>query len=529
MTRRHAIRSLLALAATAGPALADTTAFTIVDDPALDAAVAQARAEYLATAFFSRLDATILIEQPDGSWRRGSFNAEALAYPASCVKLAYLVAAMRFSADNALPFNHLDAILDPMIEVSSNFATGQVVDAITGTTNLPQVTSAAHPLWADWYAARLFTENYLDARGLLGNQTIASKTYPTNSGSSPTGAEAVLLNTHGGNRMQPLLSASLMLETVAGAIEADTALVGSTLYMRDLLSSERLGDNSAIGFGVPPGSVYENKIGIAYDTLEDIAHIILPNGQRVILAIYTNGWQPSQPLPYDAAPLGEFAWRLFDAIPGLRDGLPPRVVVDNADPGVTYTGSWLVGSAQPDKLGPSYAYASNGSGANRAEFALAVPQAGVYEVSVRWPAASNRTTRAPVTVTHADGQDTVFVNQEIWGGRWVRVGAYRFEVGGGVVALSDDIPDAGQLVLADAVQAEMHWCPADMTTTGSDSGVPDGVVDISDFSYFLTRWAQGARRADISATGSCGTALRGDGVDISDFSCFLTLWTTGCP
>lgn len=71
-------------------------------------------------------------------------------------------------------------------------------------------------------------------------------------------------------------------------------------------------------------------------------------------------------------------------------------------------------------------------------------------------------------------------------------------------------------------------CPADLTTTGSNNGVPDGAVDISDFSFYLTLWAAGDAAADVTTTGtSNGTP---DGVvDVSDFSFYLTLWAAGCP
>jgi hypothetical protein len=444
---------------------ADTGAFTIVDDPALDAAVAQARSVFLTRAPFDRLDCTILVEQPGGTWRRGSYNPTAIAYPASCVKLPYLAAAIRWSADNGFDYDHLDASLRPMITVSSNVATGEVVDAITGAPNLQQVNSPAHPQWAAWYDARLFTEDYLGQRGLLGNQTIVNKTYPTNSGSSPSGAEGVMIDVRGGNRMQPLLSASLMLEVVGGAIETDTGLAGSTAYMRDLLTHERFSDYSSIGFGLPPGSLYENKIGLAYDTLEDIAHVRLPNGTRMIIAVYSNGWDQTQPLPYDAAPLGVFADELIIAA-GLDAGNPPRLVSDDNDAGVTYTGSWAAGSAQPDKYATTYRYASGGAGANTAEFDLDVPEGGRYEVLAWWPAATNRATNTPFTVTDRDGeQTTVRLDQTVWGGRWVRLGDFAFETGGGRVVVADDGTGAG-LVLVDAIKAVKHPCTADLTTTG---------------------------------------------------------------
>jgi protein phosphatase methylesterase 1 len=252
---------------------ADTAAFTIVNDPQLDSALAAARANFLALRAqnqpaFNRLDAVILVRDSNGTWRRGSFNGDTIAYPASCVKLAYMAAAMYWCRTNNYPYNYLDADVGPMIRVSDNYATGRVVDAITGMPNYQG--KRTDPPYSIWYAARLYTENFLGARGLLENQTIMHKTYPTNSGSSPSGYEQDAINQRGGNRMQPKCSASLMLEIIKGAIEP-----GANAYMRDLLTHDRWSGDSEFGFGLPPGTIYENKVGVAYDTLEDIAYIVI--------------------------------------------------------------------------------------------------------------------------------------------------------------------------------------------------------------------------------------------------------------
>ncbi len=70
--------------------------------------------------------------------------------------------------------------------------------------------------------------------------------------------------------------------------------------------------------------------------------------------------------------------------------------------------------------------------------------------------------------------------------------------------------------------------PADVTTTGNASGTPDGVVDLSDFSFYLTLWSNGDARADVTTTGTANGIADGQ-VDLSDFSYYLTLWSAGCP
>ena len=71
-------------------------------------------------------------------------------------------------------------------------------------------------------------------------------------------------------------------------------------------------------------------------------------------------------------------------------------------------------------------------------------------------------------------------------------------------------------------------CIADVTTTGTSNGTPDGAVDLSDFSYFLTLWSSSASIADVTTTGTSNGIADGS-VDLSDFSYYLTLWSAGCP
>ena len=192
----------------AGTAHADTQVFEIDEDPRLDRAVAAARDRFLAMKpYVSRLDVVLLT--PDGSGKerflRGSHGPDAIAYPASVVKLAYLASAMHWCSLNGQPYTYLDASVGPMIADSSNWATGVVVDAITGAPNYPTTTNDA--TFQAWLAARRFTRDFLDSRSLLENQTVLHKTYPTNSGASPSGAELLAINLEGGNRMQPKPSA----------------------------------------------------------------------------------------------------------------------------------------------------------------------------------------------------------------------------------------------------------------------------------------------------------------------------------
>ena len=72
-------------------------------------------------------------------------------------------------------------------------------------------------------------------------------------------------------------------------------------------------------------------------------------------------------------------------------------------------------------------------------------------------------------------------------------------------------------------------CPADITTEGTSNGIPDGALTLSDFSFYLSLWANNNPDADVTTTGVCNFGMGGDGVDLSDFSCYLAEWSMGCP
>jgi len=128
-------------------------------------------------------------------------------------------------------------------------------------------------------------------------------------------------------------------------------------------------------------------------------------------------------------------------------------IIDNDDPEFSVVGTWTRATAQGDKYGASYHYASGGSGEKTATWKLYTPAAGMYEVFTWYPEAYNRATDSPFTIFHADGQTTVRINQQTNGGRWVPLGAYRFTgPNTGRVVLSNNVSNATLLVLADAIR-----------------------------------------------------------------------------
>ncbi|MFV1952106.1 MAG: fibronectin type III domain-containing protein [Nitrospinota bacterium] len=128
-------------------------------------------------------------------------------------------------------------------------------------------------------------------------------------------------------------------------------------------------------------------------------------------------------------------------------------IVDNTDCNFSVAGDWktAVKSPSPGFYGSEYCWTFAGFGAGKAAWTAELADgAGFYEVFVWYPIHTDYATNAPYTINHADGSDTVLVDQSINGGQWVSIGIYNFaDDGAGSVTLSDD---ADNYVIADAVR-----------------------------------------------------------------------------
>ena len=288
------------------PAAAEPAALPVRDDAVLQQAVEDARARFLQAQRFDRLDVTVLLASPDGIWRRGSVGGDRPWYPASCVKLGFGIAAAHWCEAAGRAPDCLDQAVLPMLRDSDNVATGVVVDAITGVAN--GLVDGAD--FDAWQARRFYTEELLERHGLLAGQRFGNKTYPTNSGEMPEGLERLLLERHGRNSMHADGSARLMLALVQGEFGAP-----ARDYLRSRLRRPLISANSAMGGAFPQGTVYESKIGEAYDTLAEIVHAELPDGRRLIVAAYSNGRDPEGPDDQDQTVLAGFAALLLERLP----------------------------------------------------------------------------------------------------------------------------------------------------------------------------------------------------------------------
>jgi hypothetical protein len=390
-------------ASTAQSAIVPVIVPVIADDARVQHAVERARTDFLAQQSFDRMHVTVLLQARDGHWRRGAVEGDRLAYPASSVKLGFLVGAVHWCREQGKAPDCLDEFVRPMIVDSDNVATGEVVDRISGAPNAPAAGNDAEA----WIERRRYTERVLESAGLLGSQRLFTKTYPTNSGEEPAELERLAWQRLGRNAMTTDLASTLMLNVAMGALEPQ-----ARDYMRSLLRRPAFSSHSSLGGGLPPGSAHENKIGNAFDTLQDVMYAELPNGQRLVISAFTNGWDPKEPEPWDVAKLGDFTARLLSGLQlDAAAGRAPRYV---------------------DALTAK-------DGAVRWEWRA--PQPGRYELALWYEAGPGNARDARATVVTPDQHSEIAsLDLSTWGRRWIRLGDVELDRGKTSLVLTTSTP-----------------------------------------------------------------------------------------
>lgn len=252
----------------------------------------------------------------------------------------------------------------------------------------------------------------MDSRGLLENQVILHKTYPSNSG-NPNGAEYLAREIYGQNLMNPKCAASLLAEIVSGEL-----LPQARDYFLGVLYHTRF-SYSTLGSGLPPGTILYTKIGNAYDILAEVAYVRLPNGKRFIIAVYTNGYEPTQPYTYSLGWLSE----LIVEKTGLCEGCPKKSIFTISHPSFFTTGKWQTLKAR-DSYGNSFLFSNDLTAT--AGWRFTVNETSLYEVSLWNPQNIDFCKTAKIIITHDGGTSTITKDQTINGGRWIKLGDFDF-------------------------------------------------------------------------------------------------------
>jgi beta-lactamase class A len=219
-----------------------------------------------------------------------SFRGNERVYPASVVKLFYLVAAQRWLEDKKIEQTpELTRALRDMIVDSSNEATQYVVDVLTQTTSGYELPPKE---MEEWQYKRNEVNRYFSSLGYT-NINVNQKTFCEDA----YGRESVSRGPKGENRNKLTTDATarLMMEIVTGkvATPARTALM-MDLLKRDYTKQTTDTDDQGTGFtGIAlkgrDGFRVWSKAGWTSTTRHDVAYIETPDGEKFVLATFTTG------------------------------------------------------------------------------------------------------------------------------------------------------------------------------------------------------------------------------------------------
>ncbi|HEV8544298.1 MAG TPA: serine hydrolase [Verrucomicrobiae bacterium] len=216
----------------------------------------------------------------------GSHRGDTRIYPASVIKLFYLVTAHQWMADGKISdTQELRRAMHDMIVDSYNEATHYVVDVITGTTGGPELPPDQ---MAEWENKRGVINRYFAARGYAN---INANQKPWCEG--PYGRERVFVGERFTNRnaLTTDATARLLAEIALGrAVSASRSAQMMELLKRDLSAQSSDPDDQSHGFtgaALPSGAKLWSKAGWTSETRHDAAYMELPDGAKLILVTFT--------------------------------------------------------------------------------------------------------------------------------------------------------------------------------------------------------------------------------------------------
>src|SRR5712671_1645377 len=216
-----------------------------------------------------------------------SFRGNERVYPASVVKLFYLVAVHRWLEDKKIQeTDELKRAVHDMIVDSSNEATQYVLDVLTQTTGGYELPPQE---MAEWQYKRNAVNRYYSALGFT-NINVNQKTFCEDA----YGREKVSRGPNGENRNKLTTDATarLLSEIVTGrAVSPARSAQMMELLKRDFAGTSKDNDDQGHGFtGIAlqgSGAKLWSKAGWTSTTRHDAAYIELPSGAKFVLVTFT--------------------------------------------------------------------------------------------------------------------------------------------------------------------------------------------------------------------------------------------------
>jgi len=221
------------------------------------------------------------------SGQKGSVRGEQQFITASVVKLFWLAFAVRQVESNKVAFStEFKRAARDMIIISSNDATGYIVNATTGANPGPELPEKEFQVWLEkrQSANRHFAKlGYKDINIL--HRTYNEEAY---------GVEKQAWGSDQTNRNKLTTDAAVRL--MGEIVEGKAGNAASTKWMLSLLRRVPLvdipgggaSDTGYIGIAMPSGTEIFGKTGSTSLNRHDVAAFTLPDGRRFVLAIFTN-------------------------------------------------------------------------------------------------------------------------------------------------------------------------------------------------------------------------------------------------
>ncbi|MCB1024014.1 MAG: serine hydrolase [Acidobacteria bacterium] len=251
----------------------------------LDSAVTEILKEFESAGLTPEgLAATVLKLDDTKVTGRASYRGDSKIYPASVVKMFYMVALHRQLEDGKIKMTpELNRGLTDMITVSSNEATQYVLDVITGTSSGAELPPEEFKKWA---YKRNAVNRYFSSLGYK-NINVNQKTFCEDA----YGIEQQFRGPNGENRnmLTTDAAARLMSEIVLRkTVSKERSVQMMELMKRDWEAPSSNPDGKEfISDALEPGTKLWSKEGWTSKTRHDAAYIITPQGDQFVIVVFT--------------------------------------------------------------------------------------------------------------------------------------------------------------------------------------------------------------------------------------------------
>lgn len=245
---------------------------------------------------------------PNAFWNyqvRGfSYRGDERIYPASVVKLFYLVAIHEWLENGMVQTtSEIERAIRDMIVDSSNDATSLVVDVLSGTTSGPELPPGP---FETWKSQRNIVNRYFQSLGWeeIEKINVNQKTWCE----GPYGRERMFLGEMMQNRNMLTTNATArLLHSIVGgvAVSSERSQAMMALLQRDLKDlATDVEENQVTGFlgaGLPDNAQLWSKAGWTSQVRNDAAYVEIPGKQPFLLVVFVEGrahCQNQQLLPF---------------------------------------------------------------------------------------------------------------------------------------------------------------------------------------------------------------------------------------